>query len=152
MSGTIYFKSKLQTTLFPFQNNSQSDNFSKILKSSVIIFQSLFFFMPSWLVFTGTVNWRSPHITFLIHSTLTSVLPVEGLPLRESSFISLQHSLNLEYNSKTHVHDVMLSPYTCWNISNVCGGVFLNQNFLFYWFLSDHSRMTWKRGLNKKLR
>ena len=67
---------------------------TNISESSVIISQTQFF-LSSWLVIIRTVNWRSPHTTSLSHSTLTSVLFVEGLPLMHSSFTSTRPFLIL---------------------------------------------------------
>ena len=62
--------------------------------------------------------------------------------------------LNLLSHSKTHVYDMVLSPYTCWNISSVFDGVFLNprKKFQVYLFFCAHSWMTRKRGvINKRM-
>ena len=60
---------------------------------------------------------------YIICSTdlmLTSLLVVEGFSLLKLSFITTWPSLNLMYHSKTHVHDMVFSPYTCWSISSAC--------------------------------
>ena len=100
-------------------------------KSSVIIFQTLSFFKSIWLAIIRTVNRQSPCTTCFTHSTLTSVLLVEGLPLLESSSTSSHSALNLLCHSETHVSDMVLSPYTCSCISSACGGAFLNQTKMF---------------------
>ena len=58
-----------------------------------------------------SVNWWSQHNTYLIHSTLTTVLLVEGLLLLESSFTSSWPSWNLLCHSKTYVQHVVIFIY-----------------------------------------
>lgn len=53
------------------------------------------------------VNWRSPRTTCPTRSTLTSVLIVEVLPLKEPNPLSSCPSLNLLCHSKTHVCDMV---------------------------------------------
>ena len=65
--------------------------FSNMSKSSVIIFQTLFFFISSWFAIIWTIKRWSPQTTRLTRLTLTSVLLVESLPLLESSFNFWSH-------------------------------------------------------------
>ena len=90
-------------------------------KCSMIIFQTLSFFMSSWLAIIWIVNQWLPHTTCYTHSSMTSDLLVEGLPLSESSFTSSYSSLNLSY--QTRGHNLVLSPHTCWSISSSCDWV-----------------------------
>ena len=94
-------------------------------KSSVIIFQTLFFFMSSGLAIILTVYRRSPRTICFTGLTFTSVLLVEDLPLLESSSIFPHPSLNLLCHSKAQVRYIALSPYTCLSISSACDGVYL---------------------------
>ena len=97
---------------------SESHYFPDINESSRIIFQTQFFFLFSWFRIIQTVNWRLQHITYLSLLTLTPILLVEGLPLLVSSFTSSCLSLNILCLSKTPMRNILLSPYTCWNISS----------------------------------
>ena len=92
---------------------TQSCYFSDMSKSLVIIFQTPFFFMPIWLVIIQSINDYNTHYHILTQLTLTLVLLAEGLPLLELPFITYRSSLNLLCHSETHVHDMMLYPYTC---------------------------------------
>ena len=92
-------------------------------------------FMFSWFAIIRTVNWQSPQTICFTRSTLTSVLLVECLPLRELSFSPSQPSLNLLDHSETRVHDIMLTPYTCWSISKARDGVFPKQTKSFSRFI-----------------
>ena len=71
------------------------------------------------LAIIGTVIRRSSHIIWFTRSTLTSILLVECLLLRYSSFTSSWPTLDLLCHTKTHVGDLMLSPYTFRSISSV---------------------------------
>ena len=63
--------------------HTKSYYFSDMPKFLLIIFQTLFFFMFSWLANIQTVNRWSPYTTCLSCTTLTSVLLDEGLLLLE---------------------------------------------------------------------
>ena len=68
---------------------------------------------------------------------LNAVLLVEDLLFLESSFI---FSLNHLCHSKTHVHNMVLSSYNCWSISNACGWVFLNSTKIWNLFIPQCSK------------
>ena len=82
------------------------------------------------------------HNTLIFHVrlTLTSVLLIKGLPLLESLFTSSHPSLNLLRHSKTHVHDIVLSPYTWWWMLLYLSRSFpqLDQKFQVYSFIIVH--------------
>ena len=104
-----------------------------MLKSSSIIFQTLFFFLiSSGLAIIRKVNRRSPDTTSVTRLTLIAVLVVKGL-LRLKPLPS-RLSLNLLCHPKTRMHNIVLSPDTCWNSSSACDGVFskLDQKFQIY--------------------
>jgi hypothetical protein len=60
----------------------------------------------------------------LIFSTFPSVFDGEGCPGRSSSSTSSQPSMNHSCHSKTHVHDITLSPYTSFSSWKHSVGVF----------------------------
>ena len=66
----------------------------RMVKSLVIIFQTLSFFMSCWLAIIRMVNRRSPHTTY--------IMLLEDLSLLESSFTYSHFSLNFSYHSKTN--------------------------------------------------
>ena len=80
------------------------------------IFQTLFFFMSSWLVIIQTVYRWSLYTIWLICMMLISVSP-----LLESSFTSLRRSLNLLCHSRTRMNHTVLSSYICSSIWNAWG-------------------------------
>ena len=92
---------------------TQSHYFTDIPKSSLIIYQTLYFFMSSWLVIIWTVNRHLPHTTHFTHATLISVLLVEGLPFLESSFMSSCSFFEPLVPLKNTCMTWLLSLYTC---------------------------------------
>ena len=95
-------------------------------KSLVIIFHTQFFFISSWLAILPTST------TSLTHSTLTTVLLVEGLSLPKTSFTSLWTSCT----TQIYVCNIVLSLYTCWSISRAYDSFFNSiENFRFIYCL-----------------
>ena len=128
-------------------------------KCFVIMFQTLSFFMFSWLAIIQTVNQHLPHTTCFICLMLTSVLLVESLLLLESFFISFCLFLNLLCYSKMCVQHGIISIHSLkyfkclwWSFHQ------LDKKFQFYTLLSVHhlflstqSWTTWKRYVNKSM-
>ena len=116
------------------------------LTKSVIFFQTLSFFITSWLVIIWTVNRRSLYTTCFTHWKFNLALLIEDLPLLQSYFTSLEHL----FHSRAW-HDVLsiylLKRFKCLRRSFPQP----NQKFPIYfllgahhWFLSTHSWMTRK--------
>ena len=101
--------------------HTQFHNFSDMPKSSVIIFQTLSFFL-SFLTY-GHLNSQLMTTTCLTHLTLTSVQHVEGFLHFESFFTDLWLSLNLLFYSKTCVYNIISSPCLYWCFTSTCDGV-----------------------------
>ena len=94
-------------------------------------------------------NRRSSHTVCLNCSTLFCLS--KATLLLESSFMSYHHSLNLFFLSKTYVHDMMLSPYSCWSILSTCDEVFPNRakKYQVHSFPRAPCWVTWKISVNK---
>ena len=123
--------------------------FSDMSKSSVIIFQTLSFFMSSWFtIIQSTHN----HHTCLTNSMLISVLLIEGLLLLESSFTFLFSSWNLLCHLKMSAQRGVIS-HSLFEAFQVLVRIFPNwtESFKLYLFLGIDSWMTWKRGVNKSM-
>ena len=107
----VIYKLNLITAIFPAARNNRV-----LSTSSPITFQNC----PNLLVHVHLTNGHS-NIQPKIAKSLTSVLLVDDLPLLESSFTFSWPSLwNFCATKKTRVHDIILSPNTCWNGFKYC--------------------------------